>query len=352
MKGSLKRIFIGLIFFAATLVGAVFGYVLFGWALLDAIYMVVITIFGVGYGEVRPLTSPAQKIFTIGVIVAGTSSAVYVVGGFIQMVTEGEIHRALDDRRKTKGIEKLTDHVIICGFGRIGQILCQQMHQTDRPFIVLERDSDRLASAEALGYLSYCGNATDEADLDGVGIRRAKFLATVLPDDAANVFITLTAREMNPDLVILARGELPSTEKKLRLAGADHVVLPASISALRMANLITRPNALDFLDQQDERRHLEELLSQIDIQIDELEIPPNSPFAGRSIKQLEVRGNGIFIVVAIRESSGNLVTHPDHSMTIKGGDTVILMGHRGDIPQFARSHQLKKQMRYRGASMS
>jgi voltage-gated potassium channel len=352
MQSSFKRIFIGLAFFAITMVGAVIGYMMFGWSLLDAVYMVVITIFGVGYGEVRPLSDPYQKMFTMGVIIAGTSSAVYAVGGFVQMVTEGEIHRALDDHRKCKGIEKLSNHVIICGFGRIGQILCQQMSLMEQPFIVLDQDSDRLASAESLGYLSYCGNATNEMDLDAVGIRRARFLATVLPDDAANVFITLTAREMNPDLVILARGELPSTEKKLRLAGADHVVLPASISALRMANLITRPNALDFLDEKGERRHLEELLAQIDIQIDELEIPSGSPFAGRSLQQLEVRGNGTFIVVAVREVNGNLITHPDHSLTLKGGDTVILMGHRGDIPQFARSHHLKKQMRYRGASMS
>ena len=351
MKPSFRRIFSGVIVFIATLMGAIIGYLLFGWSLLDAIYMVVITVFGVGYGEVRPITTVAEKIFTIIVIIAGTSSAVYAVGGFFQMVTEGEIHRALDAHRKTRGIEKLKDHVIICGFGRMGQILCQQMYDTQQAFVVLDQNSDRILSAEELGYLVHCGNATDETVLESVGIQRAKFLATVLPDDAANVFITLTAREMNPDLVILARGELPSTEKKLRLAGADHVVLPASISALRMANLITRPHALDFLDQKDERRHLEELLSQIDIQIDELEIPPNSPFAGRSLRQLEVRGNGSFIVVAIREANGSIQTHPDHEALIKGGDTVILMGHRGDIPQFAQSHDLRKQqMRYRGSS--
>lgn len=351
MTESIKRILIGLAIFASTLIGSVMGYVLFGWSLLDAIYMVVITIFGVGYGEVRPLTTPAERIFTMVVIVAGTSSAVYTVGGFFQMMTEGEIHRAMDAHRKTKGIEQLEDHVIICGFGRIGQILCQQMRETGQKFVVLDQNSDRTTSAEELGYLVYCGNATDEAVLESVGIQRARFLATVLPDDAANVFITLTAREMNANLVILSRGELPSTEKKLRLAGADHVVLPASISALRMANLITRPSALDFLDQKDERRHLEELLSQIDIQIDELEIPPGSPFAGRSLKQLEVRGKGMFIVIAIREANGRIKTHPEHNTLIKGGDAVILMGHRGDIPQFAESHQLNKQLRYRGTTL-
>jgi voltage-gated potassium channel len=350
MTDSIKRILIGLVIFLTTLVGSVVGYVLMGWSWFDALYMVVITVFGVGYGEVRPMTTPAERIFTMIVIVAGTSSAVYTVGGFFQMMTEGEIHRAMDAHRKTKGIEQLEDHVIICGFGRIGQILCQQMRETKQPFVVLDQSSDRIASAEELGYLVYCGNATDEIVLEAVGIQRARFLATVLPDDAANVFITLTAREMNADIVILSRGELPSTEKKLRLAGADHVVLPASISALRMANLITRPNALDFLDQKDERRHLEELLSQIDIQIDELEIPAGSPFAGRSLKQLEVRGNGMFIVIAIREANGAIKTHPEHNTLIKGGDTVILMGHRGDIPEFAQNNQLKKQLRYRGTT--
>lgn len=351
MQASFQRIITGAIFFAITLVVAVIGYTLLGLSLLDSVYMVVITVFGVGYGEVKPLETPAEKLFTIMVIIAGTSSAVYIVGGFVQMVAEGEINRVLDARRKLHEIESLEQHAIVCGFGRIGQILAQQLQEAKQNFVVVDNNSDRVAEAEALGYFAQNGSATDEDVLEAVGIKRAKVLATVLPDDAANVFITLTARGMNPNLTILARGELPTTEKKLRLAGADHVVLPAAISAQRMANLISRPAALDFLGEDRDRQQLSELLSQVDVQIDELAILPNSVLAGRTLKQIEVRGKGAFIVVALRRKEGTIETHPPHSTVLNSGDTVIIMGHQGDIPRFARSHALKRQLKYRGAPM-
>jgi len=346
---SFRRILIGTIFFVITIVVAIAGYTLAGWDLLDAVYMVVITIFGVGYGEVRPVESSALKIFTILVIIAGTSSAVYMVGGFVQMVTEGEINRALDARRIEKGIDTLQQHVIICGFGRIGQILAKKMLESGQSFMVIDNDSDRLAKAEAMGYLVRIGNATDETVLQAAGILRAKVLATALPDDASNVFITLTARGMNPNLVIIARGEFPTTEKKLRLAGADHVVLPATIGALRMAHMITHPAAIDFLDQNDGRSTLSELLAEIDVQIDELAIPKGSPLVGGMVSDIEVRGKGTFIVVALRRADGSTFIHPSHSTIIEQGDTVILMGHRGDIPKFAEHYALKRQLRYRGS---
>ena len=350
MQKPFQRIITGTVFFVTTLVVAVVGYTMFGWTLLNSVYMVVITIFGVGYGEVEPLESPAEKIFTILVIIAGTSSAVYIVGGFVQMLAEGEINRALDARRKSQGIESLAQHTIICGFGRIGQILARQLKEVGQSFVVVDHNSDRVTSAEALGYLAQQGSATDEDVLESVGITRAKVLATVLPDDAVNVFITLTARGMNPNLVILARGELPTTENKLRLAGADHVVLPAAISAQRIAHLISRPAALDFLEQKDERQHLSQLLAQVNVQIDELVVAPNSDLVGRTIKQIEVRGKGAFIVIALRRHQ-TTEAHPDQNTILNGGDTVIVMGHQGDIPQFAKTHALKRQMRYRGAQM-
>jgi voltage-gated potassium channel len=349
MQSPLRRILTGLIFFVITLLIAVVGYVAFGWSLLDAIYMVVITIFGVGYGEVNPLDTPAIRIFTILVIIAGTSSAVYAVGGFIQMVTEGEIHRALDSHRKSNEIRNLDQHAIVCGFGRIGQTLARKLVEARHPLVIVDCDSDRIALAESLGYIVCSGNATDEQTLQEAGIERARVLATVLPDDAANVFITLTARELNSNLAIVARGELPSTEKKLRLAGADHVVLPATISGVRMANLITHPSTAEFLDQSDERLRLNELLAQIDVQIDELVVPVNSALVGLTIGDLEVRGKGTFIVVALKQSDGQSITHPSHSTVLSGGDKVIVLGHQGDIPQFVRQFELRRQLRYRGA---
>ena len=346
MQGSMKRILTGALFFIATLILAITGYMLAGWSLMDATYMVVITTFGVGYGEVRPITSTPLRIFTICVIIAGTSSAVYIVGGFVQMITEGEINKALGARRMTRSIETLEQHVIICGFGRMGQILARKMLDANIPCVIIDNNAERIALAESAGYLIRVGNATDEAILYTAGIDRAKVLATVLPDDAANVFITLTARELNPKLVILARGELPSTEKKLRLAGANQVVLPAAISALRMSHMITHPATIEFFSNDDGRSRLNELLSQVDIQVDELAIVHNSPMVGATIEDVEVRGKGTFIVVALRKSDGTTITHPSQALVLSDGDTVIVMGHRGDIPQFVRKHVIRRPMRY------
>jgi voltage-gated potassium channel len=238
MRQSIKNILTGVVCFLLIAIMAVTGYVLSGWSLIDSIYMVIITVFGVGFGEIGPMT-PTLRAFTMLVIVAGYVSVVYIVGGFIQVITEGEFNRALGARRMTREIASLKDHVIICGFGRIGQILARKLVEARMPFVVLDSNPDRIAAAEARGYLVRLGNAADEVILESAGIERAKVLASVLPDDAINVFITLTARNLNSELIIVARGEFPSTEKKLRQAGADHVVLPAEIGALRLSHIIT-----------------------------------------------------------------------------------------------------------------
>jgi voltage-gated potassium channel len=346
MQGPLKRILTGTIFLLATVVIAVAGYRLAGWSALDSLYMVVITAFGVGYGEVHPINTPALKIFTMLVIIGCTSSTVYIVGGFVQMITEGEINQVLGTRRMTRTIETLKNHIIICGFGRMGQILARKLMDAQIPFIVIDNNPERLEQAEEMGYLVRLGNATDESILYAVGIDRARVLATVLPDDAANVFITLTARELNPKLMILARGELPSTEKKLRLAGADQVVLPAAISGLRMAHMITHPAALDFFSQDDGRSTLNELLAQLDVQVDEVVITPNSPMVGATIGDIEVRSKGTFIIVALSRADGTTLTHPVQSTVLVEGDIVIVLGHRGDTPQFVRKFLLKRKMLY------
>jgi voltage-gated potassium channel len=348
MQSSRKHILTGAVFFLLTGVIAVTGYVMAGWNLIDAVYMVVITVFGVGFGEMGPMT-PQLRLFTIFVIVAGCTSLGYILGGFIQMITEGEINKALGARRMTREIKTLNQHVIICGYGRIGQVLGKKLVEAKQPFVVIDNNLERIETAEAMGYLVLLGNATDEDILEAAGIVHAKFLATVLPDDSANVFITLTARSLNPGLTILARGEFPSTEKKLRQAGADHVVLPAEIGALRLSHLITHPASLDILDQNDGSNTLTEMLAQIDMQLDELVITTGSPLIGTSIGTIEVRGNRNFLIVALRRADGTTIIRPGQEVFVKEGDTVIVMGHRGDIPRFAEMYALKRQMQYRGA---
>ncbi len=351
IASSSRRIILGLSLFSLTVTTAVAGYMVAGWTLLDAIYMVVITIFGVGYGEVQPLESTPLKVFTILVIIAGALSVAYTVSGFIQLITEGEIRRALNLKRMTQDIAALQDHVIICGFGRIGQMLARSLAEDHQILVVIDSDSDRIAQANAAGYLTHQGNATDETLLTTVQIHRARALATVLPDDAVNVFITLSARELNPSLMILARGEMPSTEKKLKLAGADHVILPATIGAMRMAQLITHPAAADFLTQIDSRGTLNQMLAELDVQLSEMPVSADPNLVGSTIGDIEVRGQGTFITVALRRGDGTVLVHPSRDTYLDNSDTLILMGHQGDMPKFAQINVLKRQMRYRGARL-
>lgn len=347
MQNSFFKVAIGTAFFILTIIAAVIGYVLFGWTTLEAVYMVVITIFGVGYGEVQPLETPTEKIFTIFVILAGTSSALYIVGGFVQMVAEGEITRAFDAQRKRNTISKMENHTIICGYGRIAQVMVNQLTKSAQTFLIIENDAQKIALAEERGFLVKAGDATDENILEGVGIKQAAVIATVLPDDSTNVFISLTARELNPNLLIIARSNLPSTEKKLRLAGANHVISPATVSGIQMANLITPPTSNDFLQEKARHSSLNELLAQIDVQMVELTVASGSSLAGKTIGELEIRGKGAFILVALRRIGGELVTHPHSSMILNSQDTLIVLGHQEKLPKFARYYQLHHTLQHR-----
>ncbi len=275
-------------------------------------------------------------------ILAGTSSAIYGIGGFISIVTEGEINRAFTAQRQKKSIEHLDNHFIICGFGHIGQVLAQQLNEVEQSFVIIDLNNESIELAKQKDYLTHLGDATDENTLIAVGIEKAKVLVTVLPTDATNLFITLTARELNHDLLILARGEIPSTEKKLKLAGADHVILPAAVSGSRIANLITRPTTLDFLGQEEGQNYLNDLLMQIEVQIDELTVSDTSPLVGKTVRELEIRGKGAFIIIALRRGDGEIISHPNPSFLLNSQDTLIVLGHQEDLPQFARYYRLSR----------
>jgi len=229
----------GLFFFAATCVIATCGYVAAGWEWIDAIYMVTITIFGVGYGEVKPIEEVWLKFFTMGVIFAGCSSLIYVIGGIVQMLAEGEIESMLGTRNRSKEIDKLDDHTIICGYGRVGQMLAVELTNHDQSLVIVDRDESKVDQAIADGFLAIKGDAAEDSVLTKVGIHRAGTLATVLPHDATNVFITLSARDLCASVCIIARAESPTTERKLLRSGATSVVMPAAIGAVRIAQLAT-----------------------------------------------------------------------------------------------------------------
>jgi voltage-gated potassium channel len=347
MNNSLRRMLIGGIFFLVTVVVAVAGYMAAGWHFLDAVYMVVITVFGVGYGETKPLDSPTLKIFTMGVIIAGCSSGIYVVGGFVSMLAEGEINRVLGSRRMSRGIEQLTGHILLCGYGRVGQMIAHDLAKAGRPFVVIDNNEGRVAEAHAAGYLAVFGSASDDQTLLKAGIARAKTLATVLPDDTANVFITLTARDLNGSLEIIARAENPATERKLLRSGANRIVLPALIGATKIANMITRPTAEDMLSEIEGMSQLNDDLKSIGLQLTDIAVLANSALVGVTAGELET-GSG-FVLVGIKRPDGVFLRRAPDNEKILAGDTLIVLGHGETLPQLMKRAK-PKVTGFRGAT--
>jgi len=326
---GLRKIYFGVLLLVLIVFGSTLGYRIAGWPWVDALYMVVITVFGVGFGEVHPINTVGLKFFTMLIIIADCSVVLYIVGSIIRLVTEGEIKRTLGKLKMKRSIEELKDHAIICGFGRIGQILAHELAQADYPFVIVDVDADRIASAEALGYLTVKGSATEEECLESASIAHAKVLATVLPQDTLNVFITLTARNLNRSIRIMARGEQPSTEKKLRQAGADEVVLPSSIGAHRFANSIIRPSVMHLLG--DATGLMGQELKYLGLEVDELTIQHDASFEGMKVKDIQQKMKTAFLVVALKQAGGRVMRDHfnDHHMT--EGDSLIVLGRSADL---------------------
>ena len=340
------------------------GYRAAGWGWVDSVYMVVITVFGVGYGEVNDLSHrPELRLFTVGVILVCTTSGLYLVGGLVQALAEGQVNQLLGRRRMTRGIERLTDHTIVCGYGRVGKILCAELTAAGVPFVVVDNDADRLAPAEEAGLLVVLGDATVEETLIAAGVVRARTLATVLPDDALNVFITLTACGVSPAIRVIARAENPASEKKLRRSGADRVVLPARIGAGKIAALITRPSAEDLLTHAESRADLQEELARIGLSMKELTLEPGSDWVGATLAEVEAAGGVGFLVVALhRHAAGGLgsglgslggpaeevLRRPPGDTVLAAGDALIVLGYDAALPKLTRKARTEHGLVYRG----
>lgn len=347
-----RKIITGIVLFFVVCLIAVVGYVSAGWQLDDSIYMVVITIFGVGYGEVHPVESPGLRALTIMVIVAGYGAVIYTVGGFMQMLIDGELNNALGARKMSREIGQLKSHTIICGIGRMGTILARELHEAKRPFVVVDCDRERLDVAEASDYLVIHGDATEESVLERARISQASTIAAVLSEDALNVFVTITARAMNPNAQIIARGENPRTEKKLLGCGANRVVLPTAIGASKVAQLIIRPTAENMLEQLASDSGVKDELGHIGLQFDELQVTGDSSLVNKQLASLEVRSNHGFLVVGIRRVDGTMHMNPGGETVLRAGDVVVVLGRDSDIPQLAERFSSKKNtLVYRGQTM-
>jgi len=247
----------------------------------------------------------------------------------VQALTFSQLQQLMGANRVKTEINRLKDHVIVCGFGRIGVMLAMDLAAGGAAFVILERDEARFVQALELGYLALQGDATDEAALNAVGVSRARSLATVLPDDAANVFITLSARSLNRSLHIIARGEAPSTETKLIQAGANKVVLPTHIGAERIAEMILFPETARFIRGSERMADFEKVLRDLGLELEVAVAAENTAVAGLTIAELEARADGAFFVVQINSRSGESITRPPGETRIEAGDGLVVVGRTG-----------------------
>jgi len=300
------------------------GYMLIeGWRLLDALYMTVITLATIGFKEVHDLTDQG-KLFTMVLIVFGVSTLGYLVSSVAQLMFEGQIQRIIGRKKVEKRIDALKDHYIICGFGRIGSMICRELAANQVPFVIVERNTDVVERIEDNRYLWMKGDATLDETLIRAGIQRATGLVSVVTSDSENVYITLTARGLNPDLHILARSGEEGTELKLKRAGANKVVSPYAIGGMRMAQSILRPNVVDFIEIATASEHL-------DLQMEEISIPHDSEFAGHTLVSTGFRKETGVIIVGIKKSHGHMVFNPNPQAAIDEGDTLIVLGDPASV---------------------
>jgi voltage-gated potassium channel len=330
LSSPLRNLAAGLAFMLVVSACATVAYIHNGWDFGDALYMVVLTVYTVGYDEVRPIDTPELRAVTIALIVTGCTGMIFLTGTLIQLITASQLQQFFGSRRMQKEIEHLTDHVIICGYGRIGQMLARELQAGKADFVIVERGDGRMTAARDLGFLSLQGDATDEDVLRRAGAR-ARALATVLPDDAANVFITLSARSLNRGLTIIARGEAASTESKLIQAGADRVVLPTRIGAERMAELLLYQNVAKLLSgiKAGDLDRLGRDLRRLGLEIEVVAAEKGSRSVGATVGELEAIAAGAFLVVALDRRNGETLLQPAANLAINEGDGVAIVGRPG-----------------------
>lgn len=309
----------------------VIGYVVIEhWPVLDSLYMTVITLASVGFMEVHPLTQYG-RIFTIFLILGGTGILVYGVSTFIAFVVEGELTDTLRRRKMQKHIEALTNHYIICGAGQSGKYIIEEMIKMLKEFVVIEKNLDTAKSLGNQNTLYVHGDATHNSSLQAAGIERARGLVTTLHSDAENLLVVFTAKRLNPKIRVISKAIEEESEQKIRMAGADSVVMPNFIGGLRMASELIRPSVVSFLDVM--LRSKEKT-----IRIDELSISDSSSYKNKTLRETGILSRKDVTVVALRNGATDTYEfNPPADTALTVGDTVILMGNINAISKIKNS---------------
>ena len=323
---TVRRIRLALFALAFVILAGSVGYMVLGFTVMDALYQTVTTVTTVGFREVRPL-STAGKIFTIAVILIGVGTALYTFGVLLEALIEGHLRQFLKGRRMAADIDRMSGHVIICGWGRVGRASAEYLHAVGHKIVVVDRDGDRLAGIEH-AYVQ--GDVTDDQVLDAAGIRRAHALLAALDTDADNVYVTLSSRALRPDLVIIARSRNEASKSKLVRAGADRVVNPQLIGGHRMASFALQPHVAEFLDVV---LHDESL----DYRIEQLEIDAESPLSGRTLADAGIAERSGAVLLAMRpQGASAFLANPGPTITLDKGSILIIVGTSSQLSSARR----------------
>jgi voltage-gated potassium channel len=317
MMDASRRVLGGIVALVAIIIVGVIGYeVIEGWSFLDALFMTITTITTVGYSEVHPLSTGGQ-IFTIFLIVGGVGGALYALTGIMEYIIAGYFRTTLGRRRMRSKIAQLKGHFVLCGFGRVGAEIARTFREEGVPFVIVERDPQRIAQIDQAGYLYVQGDATSDKVLREAGIEHARGLVAAVGTDTDNTYITLSARGLCPDLFIESRANDLEAEMKLKRAGADRVASPHSVGGRRMAMLALRPAVVDFIDTVISRRGRE-------MQLESVLANRGSPLVGLTLKAAR-SGSGIAIL-AMQKKDGRLLPNPRDSEIIEEDDRLIVIG--------------------------
>ena len=334
----LKRLLLPLSIIASILLIGTFGYMLIeGWAWFDSLYMTVITLATIGYGEVKPLTL-AGRWFTIGLIVVGVGVFGFLIANIVQAVVEAGIATAIGRRKVFKDISQLENHFILCGAGRVGLRIVDELASKGVDFVVIEHDDSVAERLLTQGHLVLIGDATDEKVLEGARAQYAQTLITAASSDAENVYITLTARGLNPDIYIIARANDQAAERQLMRAGANKVVSPVLIGSHRMAQAALSPAVADFLESTTKTEEL-------GLNFEQIHIGGDSPLNGVKLKDSGIRSEHNAMVVAITTGKGERVFNPNGDQVLHAGDLLIAIGTRAGLAklvEIASRQQRKK----------
>jgi voltage-gated potassium channel len=300
------------------------GYVIIeGWDVFDAFYMTITTVTTVGYGEIHPL-SRAGRVFNSGVIILGVATVLYTFSFLMARLVEGDLQVRWARRRRERMLDDRRNHFIICGFGRIGQIVAREFARQSIPFVIIERDGERMQAAIDMGYLAVEADASSEDVLRRLAIGRARGFIAAVSTDADNVFAILTARLLRPDLFIIGRAETEDAKAKLVRAGADRVLSPYQIGGLQLAQTALRPAVVDFVQ-------LATSSDNLDLNMEQVQIADGAPLAGHSVIEANLRQRFGVVVVGIQRASGTMEFNPSPESIMGVGDYLVVLGQAKNL---------------------